>query len=81
MDGKGQVVEANSRLLGIRVSGGILLPDYRRIEEGRGIDCVTNESQDINCREIDGQSDSRTATEVLDWLRIERRRPAESTDK
>lgn len=78
MDGKRKVIKTNRRFLGKGVSGGVLLPNYRGIEEGRGIGCVTNESQRVNCREIDRQSNSRPAAEILNRLGIKRGRPAES---
>lgn len=58
---------------------GILLANYGGVKKGGCIDGVASESYYIGRRVVDGQPGCRTTPEIIDELRIERRRPAERT--
>lgn len=54
MHRKNQVVNPHSRLFGLRMPGGILTPNHRRIEKGDCVYSVGDEAQGIDGGEIDG---------------------------
>lgn len=77
MDGECQVIEADRRLLRVRVTGCILRANYGRKQEGSRVDGITQEAQEIDGQEIDRYARRRIASEVVNGLRVERSRPAE----
>lgn len=74
-----KVIEPHRGLFRQRVAKGILMANCGGVKKSTCVDGVAGESHDINSRVVDGQASCRPTSEIIDQLRIERRRPTECT--